>query len=484
VKIALIKKIINTVDKMTENQEYAQLHSQALAARQSWLEKTELPRLKEEFRTFGSSFVNIYQILLKKGFLQEDPYKQETKVGELTPLPSGSFTEAKKIDELSIRLSNYDNQLDFLVNFYQFSSEFLTLDRIKRILALVRYIDWAHFSNASPSPNTKALAEVLAVVKSGGMDQISLTIISESAVNLEKATDNVMKILKTLADYQRECIKAQIRDKITGTLEFGADAGVSKKAEILAQIKKKYPSVMGGIPFYPEIVEELISEDYTPQGKALREKILKNMAPLDVNPKVQKKQVSFKAFLIDGFHILGSTGPVITDILEKIEENNETMQSLKKGFWEKMRQLLQQVMNKPPDPVLYKLQYIDPVRGTSVREDVDYYKLRTDLEKRVRVLAGFSARTAVSRLDSMGEEQLSSLLDRGIGEIQRVHKTLAALDDYFKVGAPPEIRDKIKGVKPELAAIKNAIVNANQKRYEYSAQKEEAEQFKRLGIDA
>jgi hypothetical protein len=468
---------------MAENQGYAQLHAQALAARQSWLEKTELPRLKEEFRVFSSSFVHIYQILLKKGFLQEDPYKQETKVGELTPLPAEPFTEAKKLDELSLRLSNYDNQLDFLVNFYQFSSEFLTLDRIKRILALVKYIDWAHFSNASPGPNTKALAELMGSIKTGGMDQISMSIISESTVNLGKATNNVLTILKTLADYQREYIKGQIREKISGTLEFGADAGLSKKSEILAQIKKKYPSVMGGIPFYPEIVEDLIAEDYTPQGKALRENILKNLPPPDIKPKVQKKRVSFKEFLIDGFHILGSAGPAITDILGKIEENNSTLQSIKTGFWDKMRQLVQQMMNKPPDPVLYKLQYIDPVRGTSAGENVDYYKLKTDLEKRIRILGGFSVRGGASRLDSMSEEQLLPLLDRGIADVQNVLRTLTALDDYFKTSSPAEIRDKIKGIKPELAAIKNAIVNANQKRYEYSAQKEEEEQFKRLGID-
>jgi hypothetical protein len=41
----------------------------------------------------------------------------------------------------------------------------------------------------------------------------------------------------------------------------------------------------------------------------------------------------------------------------------------------------------------------------------------------------------------------------------------------------------VKGIKPELATIKNAIVRANQDRYEYSAQKEEEEQMKRLGIN-
>jgi hypothetical protein len=37
----------------------------------------------------------------------------------------------------------------------------------------------------------------------------------------------------------------------------------------------------------------------------------------------------------------------------------------------------------------------------------------------------------------------------------------------------------MRGIKPELSAIKNGIVKANQKRHEYIAQKEEVEQMKR-----
>ncbi|MCL2759776.1 MAG: hypothetical protein FWD22_06145, partial [Treponema sp.] len=44
-------------------------------------------------------------------------------------------------------------------------------------------------------------------------------------------------------------------------------------------------------------------------------------------------------------------------------------------------------------------------------------------------------------------------------------------------------RSKIKGIKPELSALKNTFVKANQIRYDYSAQKEEEEQMKRLGAD-
>jgi hypothetical protein len=73
-------------------------------------------------------------------------------------------------------------------------------------------------------------------------------------------------------------------------------------------------------------------------------------------------------------------------------------------------------------------------------------------------------------------------LSKNIEELQSLHKTLSALDVFFKSEASREDREKVKGIKPELTAIKNGIVKANQKRHEYIAQKEEQEQMKRLGI--
>jgi uncharacterized protein YeeX (DUF496 family) len=74
------------------------------------------------------------------------------------------------------------------------------------------------------------------------------------------------------------------------------------------------------------------------------------------------------------------------------------------------------------------------------------------------------------------------MLERAVRDIQHVHKLLGGLDEYFKAESSRENREKVKGIKPELATIKNAYIKANQKRHEYSAQLEEAEQLKRLGV--
>jgi hypothetical protein len=68
--------------------------------------------------------------------------------------------------------------------------------------------------------------------------------------------------------------------------------------------------------------------------------------------------------------------------------------------------------------------------------------------------------------------------------LQNLHRTFAALDEYYKSSLPKSERGKIKGIKPELSTVKNCTIRANSLRHDYSAQKEEEEQLKRLGVNA
>ena len=102
---------------MAENDSYIKSLTDALKARAEWLESSELPKLKEELRHYHSGFASLYNLYLKKGLIHEDPYKQEAKIGELEVPSIAPFSEMEKLDQLTRRLANYDNQLDFLVNF-------------------------------------------------------------------------------------------------------------------------------------------------------------------------------------------------------------------------------------------------------------------------------------------------------------------------------------------------------------------------------
>jgi len=447
---------------------------QVLAARKDWLERVELGKLKDELRMFQGAYAALYNIYLKKKSIDEDPYKQETKISELEIPDSGAFQENRRIEQLSIRLSNFDNQLDFLVNFYQLSVDFLNLDRIKRIVGLIRYIDWVSFSPDSQSIMTKAVSEMTMHSKMG-VDTITLSIISESLTKLNRTTASAMNSLKELNIYYRESYKLGIRQNITQNM--------SANEATIENIRKKVPSVLPGSPFYKELIEEIIKEDYSNSSVDLRDNVLNTLMVKEEKQKVVKQAVNYKQILLDGIQVIGSASNALAEIMTKLSENQTVMDSRKKSFFEAIRELIRQITNAEPEEIIYNVETLDPTKGVPVKEKVYFRQFMDDLEKKNKILISFVRGPAYQKLSAMTEEQIIGYLDKNIKEVTTFHKTLTALDEFFKANVVKEDREKIKGIKPELSALKNTFVKANQLRHEYGAQKEVEDQMKRLGVN-
>jgi hypothetical protein len=283
-----------------------------------------------------------------------------------------------------------------------------------------------------------------------------------------------MKILKDLTSYHRESYKLNVRNAITGSMS-AADANA-------VNIKKKFASSLPGIPFYTEIIEELLREDFSKDGPALREAVLKSLQVAEEKPKNVKPAINFKATLLEGIQVIGGVGAILGEVGPKLDENAAILADQKNGFWDKLRKILKQIMKSEAEEVIYDLQYLDPTRGMAVKEKLNFSQFREDMDKKMRILGNLTSGAAAAKLSSMAEEQIIPYLERNIRDVQILHRTLNGLDDFFK-SQTPQGDQKIRGIKPELASVKNCIVRANQLRHEYSAQKEEEEQLKRLGVN-
>ena len=453
---------------------YVEALSQALLERRDWLEKSELAKLKEDLRLFQISFSVLYNMYIKKKLINEDPYKQDTKINELVIPETGPFNEAKRLEQVSLRLASYDSQLDFLVNFYQFGADFLNLERIRKIVGLVRYIDWMNLTPDSKAPNTKAVAELTSNLKSGG-DSIALNIIGESLTKLPKCTTTIMKSLKELTAYQKETYKLNVRNAIKG---------INAAEATPANIKKRMHTAMPGAPFYQEFIEELVREDYSKEGPELRDAALKSLQVVESKQKAAKPKVSYKNILLSGLQAIGTAAPIMAEIAKKMDENEIVLENQKKGFWEKIKKLLRAMTNAAPEELVYELQFFDQAKGTEIHEHLNFHQFRADFDKKIRIYTGMSGQGPfITKASGLPEEQILTYLERSVKDLQSIHRILTALDEYFKSSVSREERDQIKGIKPELASIKNSYVKANQIRHEYSAQKEEEEQMKRLGIN-
>jgi hypothetical protein len=460
---------------MSENDFLMRLKS-VLDTRRDWFDSVELPKLKNEFRCFHNAVSSLYALFSKKGFIIEDPYKNETKAGDLQIPDIEVISDSNRRELLGRQLSALDNELDFLVNFYEFSTSSFTQEKLKIIVGLVKYVDWLHLTPDGINTTTQAISEIVTNIRHGLNDQFSTQLLTDSLGTLASTTKTIINSLKLLSDFNRELYKYDLRVNITSSM--GADEAT------VANIKKKLGNGKNSIPFYAELVNELIKEDYSANSKSLQEAVLQQLS-VEMGPdkKSKKAPPSFKLLLIDGLNCIGSAGANISEILKKINENHDLLENQKKGIWEKIKKLVAQISNKEEEPTIYEFEQIDPAKGAPVREKLNFNAFYATLGKKTVILNAIAPRgTAVKKLEGMNDDQLIELLQRNLKDAMNFHKILNGLDDYFKNAANKDTRPKIKGIKPELSALKNTITKTNEKLQDYNAKKEEAEQFKKLGI--
>ncbi len=463
--------------------DYLERLDKALFAKMELMDRSELKQLKDDYKLYQTAFQAIYNVLLKKGLIHEDPYKYELKISEVVTPPEGPFAESEKLDQMCIRLSQFESYLDFLNNYYQFSVEFLTMARIKRLASLTKYFNFMQFSDGSPHINTRYFAEIVNMVRKG-TDPLSTGIVNEALLQLDKASRKIFQTLKDLTLVHKERYKLELRRLVTAGMAIERDYAVTHREELTRKVKQRWMEIAGDRPFYPELVDEIISEDFGSDGEALQDEILGKLAVKEER-KNQKAERNFKAIVMDGARTLIASGFQLADAAQKLQDNQLLLESQDKSFMTKVRRALRQMMGKRAEHVVHDVDYIDPVTSERKSEEIDFTALMDEVTKRAQSLSAMMSRNSAAskRLEGATEEQAYKFLEKGIEDLQAYHRRLFALDEFFKGAVTdPEIKGRVRSIGVELGSVKNAIIKANQKRHEYIAQKEELEQMKRLGI--
>ncbi len=468
---------------MEEQTDLNEALNNAIAQRRAHIDKNQMARLKDKFRNFHTSFQSIYNVLLKKGVIPEDPYKDDFKISEVTTPDKDPFMESERVEKMSIRLSQYDTILEFLTHYYQFSTDFLNLKRLKKIGELLLYFQWTKLTPNSTSPQTRTLVDFIQSIKGGG-DALSTSILADGCNQLSKLTTEIVGLLKEITAFSKQLYKQDIRERILFKVKVEGPPSSQKMENAFVQIKRAFPQEMPETPFFPELVNELIAEEYSPQSSQFKQALIDSLKVQEKKVKTQE-DVSYKSLLLETVRIFSGASIHLEKAISKLNENQTFLDQRKLTFSDRFRKWLMSMVKKQGEKHIYMVEFFDEKTSTTRTVRIDFDSFAANAVKRARTLGVLSSKASSTymRLEGSSEEKIYEFVTTLVEDLQKIITTLPALDTYFKSEVPREMRGRIHGIKLEVSAIKNVLIRANQKRHEYVAKKEEITQLKKLGVD-
>lgn len=466
-----------------EDSEFRQTLFDAYEAKLNWYNNEELKNLLEEYRTLSTVTQNLITLLVKKGQIQADPYKMDKKISDIVVPEDSQFLESERSVKLGARLSDFERTLDFICNLFQFSLNNLTLERLKKLANLNNFIDWKSVTNTASRANTRGLGECLANLKKSE-EQLSFEVAQDCVHRAAKAVSNANQILKGVADFQKEVFKIEIRKDVFEHPSYSVEKAQASLNDAVGQIKKLFPQVMGKRAYYPELVDELVQEEYGAHKEERRKELLKKF---EIAVKVEEKKattVDTKEMLMEAVRTISGMAPQLDIVIGKINENVALLESEHQSWMDKLIAAFRKAFNLKEPPIEYDVGIVDASTQTRRTESIRINEFITDLGKRSRIYNSLSVKKASGyvKLESQSEGAIEEYLIKQLAECNKLMVLLQALDEYFKSTVKSENKLKVKGLKMELTAMKNVMVKTNQRKADYSAYMEEAEQLKRLGI--
>lgn len=468
---------------MEGNNSFNDLLFKAIIERQQAFDSYVLPKLHDEYKITHSSIKTIRTVLIKKGVIHDDPYQYDNKTSDIEIPETTSFLETERASIIGRRVSQYEAMVDFITNYWTFTCDFLTVEKIGKLITFNKTFSWENFSTSTANPNTRGLAELLANIRNSG-DSLSIGIINDSLNQLSKASLSISKNLKNLTEFHRERYKAAVRKLVLPNANITEESVKNGFTNSVKEVKKSFAIHMKAQPFYLELIEEILKEDFSPEHAVLQQELINKLSTTITTSEKGSSQENFKSILLDGLRTLGSASPQIEDIINKLVDNYKLVTYTKKTFFTVFSAALKKAFNIASKEEDITIVTIDPVTQTSKKETLAFIPFIEELKRKSRILTGFSIRTSATyqKIEIMSEQQIVDLLTRYISELNTMLLFCVGLDEYFKQTATQEKRDKIRGIKIEISAIKNNIIKANQCRAEYVSQIEEQEQLKKLGI--
>lgn len=466
---------------MESTKNFSEVLEQHIAIQREEFNKRMLPQLQQDYTALASVIKIFRANLLKKGLVYDDPYKYDSRMTEIKIPDSAGFADSERAAIVGSRLAQYQTMLDFLINSYQFTCSFLTPQRIASLLALNKTFQWSSLNDSSALANTRAIAEICKSMHSVS-DTLTAGLLRDSLGHLAKLDSQINTVLRQLARLHREEYKLTVRKNLPSGLTV-TPADIASPIKLLKTIKKALAEKNEKLPFYHELVMEVIREDYSTDSEHLQQEVIRSLNVAKKKAVKVNKQENMRPVLITGLRILGTTGGHFDVCLSKLMSNQEVSYKSHMTVFIKFMDALRRAFGMEEKKHEVTLFIKDPITNLQKKELVVFEDFTANLARTVRIFKVLASGTSdlQQRLANMSNEKLLELLNKYIVMCNGYLKTLGAFDDYYK-SVDVMLRAKMKGIKIELTTIRNAVIKANQCRAEYNASVEEYSNMKELGL--
>jgi len=122
-------------------------------------------------------------------------------------------------------------------------------------------------------------------------------------------------------------------------LHMNADLAIGRRDEATKAIKRKFAEVASEKPYYNELVEEVLQEDFSSDGPALREALLQRFAVAEEKKADPAQEKSFKGVIVDGVRSLSAASFAFEGAVSKLSDDSSLLSSLDQGLAVHLRRI-------------------------------------------------------------------------------------------------------------------------------------------------
>lgn len=465
-----------------ENSDFTDKIQSLISEKSQWFNDTALPEMLDNYRLLHTCVKNINDVLVKKSLIVPDPYRLDRRISEIVVPDTAPFSEGETAVVIGTRFSDYETMLDFICTYFRFSIENVTIQKIKKLIEFNSVFDWNALSTSNAKPNTQGLASLIMSARQNS-PALTVGMLADCVEKAKSSVCDINKGLSMLADFQKEIYKCQVRRSVIGHPKFNYAEAFQSPDKESAEIRRMFKEAMGKIPFYNDLIQEIVNEDQGPNSGRLREQLAEKLKIKDAAKLRKTDGPDPRAMLMDAVFSLGGMAPTLSALQAKLSDNFELLFAKKNSIGQKIADLFRKVFKIQEKEKVCQIVIRDANTNASVGHKLKVNEFMNSVSAKIRLYNAIAARGPEFRkIGAQDDTFILNFLSRQISDNQKLFTIINALDDHFKANVDIMRRSKVKGLKIELSAMKNSMVNTNKRRGEYVSTVEEIEQMKKLGI--